>query len=272
MPDATSLAARMKRYEQPTRLVLPPRTLTIIRVDGRAFHSYLRHAERPFDFDFIDHMGQVAAALCEEISGAVLAYHQSDEISVIVQDFATHGTQPWFGGELQKIVSLSASIATAHLARLRPGPIATFDARAFTIGDPAEVANYLIWRQRDAVKNSITMAAQARFSAKRLHGMHSGQRQELLWSEAGINWNDYPAAAKRGQVAVRRVGERGVRYTDKRTGVEQVTSAVRSWWEVEPAETFTPWPTGWLADVIPTAGQSEKKRSTAAEPILAGDA
>lgn len=251
MTDSTDLGDRMKAYEAVHRAVLPRRTHTLLRLDGKAFHSYLRGCERPFDEQFMADMNEVAAALCAEISGAVFAYTQSDEISILVTDFATLGTQPWFGGVAAKILSVSASLATAVLNERRPRKRALFDARVFTISDPVEVANYFLWRQRDAVRNSISMAAQSVFSHTRLHGVSSGGMQELLWSEAGINWNGYPDGCKRGRVTVRQTGERPVEYTDKRTQEIISPTAVRSWWETQAAPHFTAEPGGWLAETIP---------------------
>lgn len=105
-----------------------------------------------------------------------------------------------------------------------------FDARVFTIADPAEVAGYFIWRQRDAVRNSISMAARAVFPHRQLDGVHSGQAQEMLFAERGINWNDYPAGCKRGRVVVKASGERAVTFVHKRTGVQETVTALRSWW------------------------------------------
>lgn len=260
MSDSTGLGDRMKSYEAATRYVLPPRTHCLLRVDGRAFHSYLRGCERPFDQQFMADMDTVTEALCAEISGAVFAYTQSDEISVLITDFATTSTQPWFGGVIAKQLSIAASLATAVLNERRPGKRALFDARAFTISDPVEVANYFLWRQRDAVRNSISMAAQARFSHKRLHGVSTNRMQELLWSECGINWNDYPNGCKRGRVTVRQTGERPVEYLDRRTQETVRTTAIRSWWETTAAPHFTAEPGGWLAQMIPplpTLGQCE---------------
>lgn len=250
MPDKTALGDRMKRYEATTRHVLPRRTYAILRVDGRAFHSYLRGAAKPFDEGFMADMDAVAEALCGEITGAVFAYTQSDEISILVTDFASEQTEPWFGGVIAKQLSISAALATAVLNERRPGR-ALFDARVFTIADPVEVANYFLWRQRDAVRNSISMAAQAHFSHKRLHGVSSGGMQELLWSEAGVNWNDYPEGCKRGRVTVRHTGERPVEYVDKRSGETVSTTAVRSWWETDAAPHFTTEPGSWLAERVP---------------------
>ncbi|WP_432112823.1 tRNA(His) guanylyltransferase Thg1 family protein [Streptomyces sp. S1] len=252
MGDSTALGDRMKRYEAAHRTVLPRRTYTLLRVDGRAFHTYLRNAQRPFDEGFMADMDAVAEALCAEVGGAVFAYTQSDEVSLLLTDFATVQTQPWFDGVVAKLVSVSAALATAVLNERRPfGRRALFDARVFTISDPVEVANYFLWRQRDAVRNSISMAAQAHFSHRQLHGMSGSGMQELLWSEAGVNWNDYPDGCKRGRVAVRRTGVRPVEYVDKRTSRKIRTGAVRSWWETEAAPQFTTEPDGWLAGVIP---------------------
>lgn len=259
MTDKTALGDRVKRYEQAAHTVLPRRCYTLIRCDGRAFHSYLRGADKPFDYAFMDDMDATAAALCAEISGAAFAYVQSDEISVLLTDFATHGTEPWFGGEVQKMVSIAAATATAALnARRYDGPngapgtdrLATFDARVFTLADAAEVGNYFIWRQRDAVRNSITMAAQALFSHKQLNGVNSDQKQQLLW-ESGINWNDYPDGAKRGRIVTRKTGEREVTFTHKRTQETETVTAMRSWWDAEPAPHFTLEPGGFLARTIP---------------------
>ncbi|MCX5239767.1 hypothetical protein OG824_31660 [Streptomyces prunicolor] len=251
MSDNTPLAERMKQHEAPYRAVLPRRTYTLIRVDGRAFHTYLTGAQRPFDEAFMADMDAAAEALCTEITGARFAYTQSDEISVLATDFDTPTTQPWFGGVTAKQISIAASLATAVLNERRPGRRALFDARVFTINDPVEVANYFIGRQRDAVSNSISMAAQAHFPHQRLHGVNSAGMQELLWSEKGVNWNDYPDGCKRGRVTERRTGERLVAYTDKRTNQRNATMAMRSWWESSPAPHFTTEPSSWLAQVVP---------------------
>ena len=249
--DSTALGDRMKRAEAVTRQLLPRRTFSLLRVDVRAAHSYLRGAVKPFDLDFMADMDAVAETLCAEITGAVLAYTQSDEISVLFTDFGSAGTEPWFGGVLAKQQTIAAALATAVLNERRPGKRALFDARVFTLADPVEVANYMIWRQRDAVRNSISMAAQSKFSPKQLHGVNSGGMQELLWSEHRINWNDYPDGCKRGRVAVRMTGEREVTFTHKRTGEQETVTAMRSWWETSGAPHFTAEPDGWLAGIIP---------------------
>ncbi|WP_051966505.1 tRNA(His) guanylyltransferase Thg1 family protein [Kitasatospora mediocidica] len=264
MTDSTALGDRMKQHEAAYRSMLPRRTFSILRVDGRSFHAYLRGAECPFDAQFAADMDAVAEALCAEITGAVMAYTQSDEISVLYTDFGSVNTQPWFGGIAAKQISIAAALATAELNARRPGKRALFDARVFTVADPVEVANYFLWRQRDAVRNSISMAAQARFSHRQLHGVNTGRMQDMLWSEHGINWNDYPDGFKRGRVTVRQVGERQVEYVDKRSGQTVQATAVRTWWETAGAPHFTTEPSGWLAQTIPAPPTLTKTEETAA--------
>jgi tRNA(His) 5'-end guanylyltransferase len=247
-----SLGDRMKTYEQVMRTMLLPHSYTVLRVDGRAFHSYLRSAARPFDLDFIADMKYVAQALCHEASGVAFAYGQSDEISLLLADLEPQ-SQPWFGGIVQKMVSVAAGVATAALiaqrgTKGRPH----FDARVFTLPSAVEVANYFIWRQRDAVRNSVSMAAQAKFSPKQLHGVSGEQMQDMLWREYGVNWNDYPEECKRGWVITRSEREAPVTYVDRRTQREQTTVALRTFWEPEPAPHFV---VGgdYLTDHIPGA-------------------
>src|SRR3972149_696143 len=142
---------RMKiQYENRTRYYLPRRTCTIVRVDGKAFHHILRNAERPYDKEVMATMDRVAETLLEEMQGARFAFVQSDEISVLLTDFDSIKTEAWFDGNLQKIVSISASIASAWWNYHFMGEPAYFDSRAFTIPDPSEVENYFISRQKDA--------------------------------------------------------------------------------------------------------------------------
>lgn len=246
-----SLGDRMKGYEHTFRYVLPRRTYTILRLDGRAFHTYLRGSNKPFDYDFIDQMSDVAIALCEEIGGAQFAYHQSDEISILVTDFESVQTQPWFGGVIAKWLSVSASLASVIMTTGRGTGTALFDARVFTLSDPVEVANYFVWRQKDAVRNSVSMLAQHYFSHKQLHGVNSDQMQEMLFQEHKVNWNDVSAQAKRGVVIAKVTDVVPISYMDKRTVGLVTVDAQRSWWTADPAEYFTAQPDGWLATKIP---------------------
>lgn len=230
-----TLGDRMKSYEAVVRSVLLPHSHTILRVDGRAFHSYLRDAEKPFDLVFQSAMMNVGAYMAEEISGVSYVYGQSDEISLLLDDTEPQA-QPWFGGVVQKMASVAASFATVALCAQRGvDKFPHFDARVFTVPNLGEAENYFIWRQRDAVRNSISMAAQAKFSPKQLHGKSTGDMQEMLWSEHQINWNDYPDECKRGWMVDREKRETTVTYHHKRTGEEISTDVVRNFWVPKPA-------------------------------------
>lgn len=188
---------RFKRYEAVSDYTLPRRMPMVIRVDGRAFHG-LKLA-KPFDTEFHARMGDTALALCKGIQGAVLAYFQSDEISIIARDDMENTTQPWVDKRLNKLLSLSAAIATAAFNDGSPYGQRQFDSRAFVVPDLNEVTNYLIWRQQDATRNSVSMAAQAEFSHKSLHGVDSRGMIDRL-REAGKPWEATPTHFKRGTV------------------------------------------------------------------------
>ena len=166
----TDLGNRLKaNYENRTRYQLPRRTYTIIRLDGKGFSGYTKRLTKPFDANLISDMDRVAQALCKEVQGCRLAYTQSDEITLVLTDFESANAEAWFDGNLQKIVSISAALATAYFNDLRHGTpdhprLAIFDSRAFTIAERSEVIEQLVWRQLDAMRNSISMIARTQFS------------------------------------------------------------------------------------------------------------
>jgi len=207
--DSLGLGTRMKVYEYVTRFFLFRRSYTIIRVDGKAFHSYTKGLLKPYDEAFMEDMDKCAAYLCKNIMGAKLAYVQSDEISLVLTDFEKIQSDAWFANNLQKMCSISASMATrafneARLERFRHlDKWAEFDSRVFQIPMKEEVFNYFIWRQQDATKNSIQSAARTYFSNKDVYQKNGDQMQEMLFSQKGINWNSYPEAFKRGRVIVK---------------------------------------------------------------------
>lgn len=213
MQDA--LGDRMKaNYEDRTRISLPRRSYTLIRIDGKAFHTYTRGMIRPFDDGLIDDMDATAAYLCKNIMGAKFAFVQSDEISILLTDFEDIGTQSWFDSNLQKMCSVSAAQATRAFneARLKRNGMdamkwAEFDSRVFQIPQKAEVENYFIWRQQDTTRNSISSVAQSLYSSKELHGKNTDEQQELIFQK-GINWNDYAPKYKRGRMIVKETYEK----------------------------------------------------------------
>ena len=217
-----ALGERMvANYEYRTRYMLPRRTYTIIRVDGKTFHSL--ELEKPFDETLTRAMNEAAFALCEEAQGCRFAYAMSDEISFLLTDFEKTTTEAWFDANLQKIVSVSSSIVTAAFNE-NFDTVCHFDARVFTIPDPVEVENYFIWRQRDCVRNSISMLARSLYSHKQCDNKNSSELQEMCF-KAGKNWNDVSVENKRGRVFER------MEFSDK--------DIKRHRWEVFPAFSFT---------------------------------
>lgn len=200
------LGTRMKSsYENRTRYSLPRRTYTIIRLDGKSFHTFTRGMKKPYDEDLMDVMNETAKYLCENIQGCQMAYTQSDEISLLLTDFEKITTDAWFDGNIQKMVSVSASMATARFNNLMHrrhivdmDELAFFDSRVFTIPDPIEVENYFVWRQKDAVRNSISMTAQSLYSHKELNGKSQSDMHQMI-VEKGKNWNDMSEGFKRGR-------------------------------------------------------------------------
>lgn len=113
MPVHDDLGMRLKNnYENVTKYRLTCRTPVIIRIDGRAFHTFARKFQKPFDYILMNSMQQTMKYLCANIQGCVLGYTQSDEISLLLVDYQHFESQPWFDNEVQKITSISASMAT----------------------------------------------------------------------------------------------------------------------------------------------------------------
>ena len=227
--DKDPLGTRIKEnYENRTRYSLPRRTYTLIRLDGKSFHTYTRGLKKPFDKDLYEDMDAAIIAMMPEIQGAVFAYTQSDEISILLTDFALPTTSAWFDGNLQKMCSVGAAIITAEFNALRlrrlfkkydedktslafgfiDGAIklatpAYFDARVFTIPDRTEVMNYFIWRNQDCSRNSVSMVAQHNFSHKELQGKSTPQMHDML-HDKGINWaTDFTDGEKNGRLIVK---------------------------------------------------------------------
>jgi len=209
MTSNNDLSTRMKEYENASRIKLTRRMPMIIRIDGKAFHTYTRPFEKPLDDRICCALIDAARALLNEVQGAKIAYTQSDEISLLLTDYENLKTDAWFDKNIQKMASVSASIATSafnhsiyQALKLNSGEIlrvmyANFDARCFVL-PKEEVCNYFIWRQQDATRNSIMSLAQKHFPHKKLQGVNTSQAQELLWKEKEINWNNLPTLQKRG--------------------------------------------------------------------------
>ena len=219
-----SLGDRMKEfYENRSKLYLPRRVPVIIRLDGKAFHTFTKGLKKPYDEIFHNTMNATMQYLCENIQGCKLGYTQSDEITLLLTDYDTITTDAWFGYGMQKVCSVAASMATLafnrffrqyyeaalfelgcpvdsdeYMSTLRKKlDCAMFDARCFSIPKD-EVTNCFIWRQQDATRNAIQMLGQCNFSHRELQGKSCNDIQDMLMTQKGINFNDMPAEFKRG--------------------------------------------------------------------------
>ena len=234
-----NLGKRMKEfYEQVPKTRLVRRMPVAIRIDGKAFHTFTQGFQKPFDKVLIQSMQETTKYLCENVQGCVLGYTQSDEITLILVDYQKLTSSAWFDYEVQKLCSISASMATMafnkffernaenyiqncatdyetdglygkgtpeyQLCEIYQKAIekgAMFDARCFNI-PKEEVTNLIYWRQLDATRNSIQMVGQANFSHKELQNKTCNMIQDMLHEQKGINWNDYPTVCKRGSACI----------------------------------------------------------------------
>ena len=230
------IGCRMKEfYENISKTKLSRRTPVAIRIDGRSFHTFTKGLKKPFDNILVKSMQETMKYLCENIQGCVFGYTQSDEITLILVDYQTLTTSAWFDYEVQKICSISASMATkafnkifnqyaeqyitdgelpeqqsisdvvnkykkALLNCIKTG--AEFDSRCFNI-PKEEVTNLIFWRQNDASKNSIQMVGRAYFSHAELKNKNLNEIQDMLYDKYNINWNNYPIALKRGSACIK---------------------------------------------------------------------
>lgn len=227
-----TLGDRMKLYEKASERYMTRRIPLCLRFDGVSFHTWARGLQKPFDDSLRRCMTYAAYRVCDAISGARFAYTQSDEISVMVIDYQSTNTEPWFGYRQHKIESVAASMCTAYFNMaaikwlpdhvVKKGP-ACFDARAFSM--PVEdVTNLFIWRQRDCTKNSVSSLAQAHFSHRDLHGKNSSDMQDMLMLQKKINWNDVETRFKRGTAVYK------VRVVSKNPVDPEKPDVVRSKW------------------------------------------
>ena len=251
MPVHDDLGTRMKEfYEQVPKTRLVRRMPVAIRIDGKAFHTFTRGFRKPFDHILIKTMQETTKYLCENIQGCVLGYTQSDEITLILVDYQKLTSSAWFDYEVQKLCSISASIATMafnkyfaenvaneileyktsmvpqcveiqqeikeyhDILRAAVNKGAMFDARCFNI-PKEEVTNLIYWRQLDATRNSIQMVGQANFSHKELQNKTCNMIQDMLHEQKGINWNDYPTVCKRGSACIYTEYQNPQSLTDK---------------------------------------------------------
>lgn len=230
MPN--TLDARMKEfYEVPARTKLTRKIPVAIRLDGKAFHTFTKGFTRPWDDVLLSSMSMTMLYLCRSIQGCVFGYTQSDEITLILTDYKSLDSAAWFDYEVQKLVSVAASMATMafnyyfqqqimfefnpndyrQLPYWNPNEMnnslgyfkqACFDARCFNI-PKEEVTNLIYWRQRDAIRNSIQMTGRTYLSSKELHGLSSDQIKKVLLEKFDVDWESFPKYFQRGSACYR---------------------------------------------------------------------
>lgn len=243
MPVKDDLGMRMKEfYEKPYKSKLTRRTPVAIRIDGKAFHTFTRGFVKPFDKVLMTAMQRTMEYLCKNIQGCVFGYTQSDEITIILIDYQKFASSAWFDYEVQKMCSISASMATMAFNKFFDQEVDKWGYETFGwewyeggTNDPEvanspewklseiyskaiekgamfdsrcfnipkeEVANLIYWRQLDAARNSVQMVGQANFSHSELQGKTCNMIQDMLLTQKDINWNNFPIDCKRGAACI----------------------------------------------------------------------
>ena len=210
MAQTDELGDRMKLYEgrEAQRRALPQLPI-VVRIDGKGFSRWTKGLVYPFD-ERLEKCRQHTMRYLIKETGALIGYHQSDEMSLVLYS-GDPKSQIYCDGRYQKLVSHTASMAAnawrdavALYIPEKIGVTANFDSRAWEVPSLEEAANALMWREWDATKNSVSMAVRSVYSHKEVHGKNSSEMQDMLM-EKGINWSMYPPWAKRGAYTGRRI-------------------------------------------------------------------
>lgn len=204
-----NLGNRMKEFESQTTSQKLIKGIPIIcRLDGRSFSSFTKGLSRPYDERLSNLMLETTKYLVKE-TNANCGYQQSDEISLVWYN-NDYKSQPLFDGKVFKLTSILSSLATAFFNKNLPfflpeksHFLPVFDARVYNVPTLEEAVNSFIWREMDATKNSISMAASEYYSHKQLMNKNGSEKQEMLFQK-GVNWNDYPSFFKRGTYVQRK--------------------------------------------------------------------
>ena len=232
------LGKRMKKYEDINRHYLLDKTPIIIRLDGKAFHTFTKGLTKPFDEILKKTMEKTAMKLISEIQGCKIAYTQSDEISLLLTNFEKIESCSWFDNNIQKIASVSASIATLEFNKSFYEEVslldlpedeylkykkklfsAIFDSRVFNLPFN-EVSNYFIWRQQDCIKNATQSIAQANFSHSYLKSKNTNEMKELLKNKKNIDFDSFSKQHTRGSIIEKRTIDMGGYFRTKPVVIE----------------------------------------------------
>lgn len=243
MGFSDELGNRMKEYyENIPKTKLMRRCPVALRIDGKSFHTFTRGFQKPFDSVLMKSMQQTMEYLCKNIQGCVFGYAQSDEITLILIDYQTLTTDAWFGYEVQKLCSVSASMATMAFNKFFTQNVDAYGSENIEDWDyggtnrelsedekmalkyieaynkslvngamfdsrcfnipKEEVCNLIYWRQSDASRNSIQMVGRAYFSHGELKDKSCNDIQDMLMRTYSVNWNDFPTMCKRGSACI----------------------------------------------------------------------
>jgi len=208
--EPETLADRMKLYEGVYAQRLDPDLPIIIRVDGKNFSKYTKQFSKPFDMLLVHAMIHCAEKLAKELQGFQMAYHQSDEISFLVNKSPTSNSEVCFGGKVNKINSLCASYMAGYFNRFMGdyseiSKLAFFDCRCFNV-PMADVPNYFLHRAKDWRRNSITMLGRQHFSQKEMHGQNSAKVKFMLATQKDVHWGRLVDELKYGTFITKTLG------------------------------------------------------------------
>lgn len=205
MSSKDNFGDRMKMYEShETGMKFMAGLPVYARLDGRGFSKFTKGMDRPFDKRMTETMKQVTADLVDRF-GCVVGYTQSDEISLLFAPM-DDPTKFMFGAKKQKLVSTLAAYTSARFTqliaehfpeKLSGNYVPTFDCRMFQLPSEVEAVNAILWREQDAIKNSVSMLAQFYFSHKQLQKKSRFDMLEML-STIGVIWDHCPEAFKKG--------------------------------------------------------------------------
>ena len=200
---------RMKMYENQTcGIRLIPRIPVIARLDGKGFSKFTKGLKRPYDERLSKLMVETVKYLVKE-TNANCGYTQSDEITLMWYTDKIDASI-YFDGRLFKMLTDLSAMASVFFNRKlgeylpeKADKMPRFDARVYNVPTLDEAVNSFLWREQDATKNSISMAAQHYYSHSELMGKNGSDKQEMLFQK-GVNWNDYPTFFKRGTYVQRK--------------------------------------------------------------------
>lgn len=198
---SSDLENRMRTYEEKSHFI--KRIPVIVRIDGKSFKNFTKqevfYINEKYDFSNIIIDGLVFAAnnCLESGNNAKCAYIQSDEISILLTDFDYLNTEPLFNYDKEKIISYFTSVVSnsfndyMNLFRksnsiIRPIKIANFLTKAHNYPED-DVVNYFVWRQQDAIRNSISKFCRNFYSDNEMHCKNQSNMHEMLYQK-GMNW------------------------------------------------------------------------------------